>query len=144
MPVDWYLGGAEHAVLHLLYARFWIKALQDLGLLDFSEPFLRLRNVGMVLAEDHHKMSKSLGNVINPDDVIAEFGADTLRIYEMFMAPFNMEIAWSTAALQGAYRFLNRIWQLYHNSDKIDERTKDDRVQSLAISLQRTIKKVGG
>ena len=143
MPVDWYLGGAEHAVLHLLYARFWVKALQDLGLLDFSEPFLRLRNVGMVLAEDHHKMSKSLGNVINPDDVVAEFGADTLRIYEMFMAPFNMEIAWSTAALQGAYRFLNRIWQLYHNSDKIDERSKDDRAQSLATSLQRTIKKVG-
>ena len=143
MPVDWYLGGAEHAVLHLLYARFWVKALQDLGLLDFSEPFLRLRNVGMVLAEDHRKMSKSLGNVINPDHVIAEFGADTLRIYEMFMAPFNMEIAWSTAALQGAYRFLNRIWQLYHNSDKIDERTKSVQAQSLVISLQRTIKKVG-
>ncbi|MEK7078555.1 MAG: leucine--tRNA ligase [Patescibacteria group bacterium] len=143
MPVDWYLGGAEHAVLHLLYARFWIKALQDLGLLDFSEPFLRLRNVGMVLAEDHHKMSKSLGNVINPDDVIAEFGADTLRIYEMFMAPFNMEIAWSTAALQGAYRFLNRIWQLYHNSDKIDERTKSEQAHTLVTSLQRTIKKVG-
>ena len=143
MPVDWYLGGAEHAVLHLLYARFWVKALQDLGLLDFSEPFLRLRNVGMVLAEDHRKMSKSWGNVINPDDVIAEFGADTLRIYEMFMAPFNMEIAWSTAALQGAYRFLNRIWQLYHNSDKIDERTKSEQAHTLVTSLQRTIKKVG-
>lgn len=143
MPVDWYLGGAEHAVLHLLYARFWVKALQDLGLLDFSEPFLRLRNVGMVLAEDHRKMSKSWGNVINPDDVIAEFGADTLRIYEMFMAPFNMEIAWSTAALQGAYRFLNRIWQLYHNSDKIDDRTKGEQAQLLAVSLKRTIKKVG-
>lgn len=143
LPVDWYLGGAEHAVLHLLYARFWVKALQDLGLLNFSEPFLRLRNVGMVLAEDHRKMSKSWGNVINPDDVIAEFGADTLRIYEMFMAPFNMEIAWSTAALQGAYRFLNRIWQLYHSPDKIGERTKSVQAQSLVTSLRKTIKKVG-
>ena len=87
LPVDWYFGGAEHAVLHLLYSRFWVKALQDLGLLDFSEPFLRLRNVGMVLAEDNRKMSKSYGNVINPDDVVKEFGADSLRMYEMFMAP---------------------------------------------------------
>lgn len=142
MPVDWYLGGAEHAVLHLLYSRFWMKALQDLGFVNFSEPFLRLRNVGMVLAEDNRKMSKSWGNVINPDDVIEEFGADALRVYEMFMAPFNMEIAWSTAALQGAYRFLNRIWQLYHRYDKIDERIKSKQVQSLIISLHKTIKKV--
>ncbi len=113
LPVDWYLGGAEHAVLHLLYARFWVKVFQDLDLLDFPEPFLRLRNVGMVLAEDHKKMSKSLGNVINPDAVVKEFGADTLRMYEMFMAPFNQEIAWSTNALQGAYRFLQRVWNIY-------------------------------
>ncbi|MCL4374940.1 class I tRNA ligase family protein, partial [Patescibacteria group bacterium] len=113
LPVDWYIGGAEHAVLHLLYARFWVKAFQELGLLDFGEPFIRLRNVGMVLAEDHRKMSKSLGNVINPDDVVKEYGADALRLYEMFMAPFNLEIAWSTRALQGVYRFLQRVWQLY-------------------------------
>jgi leucyl-tRNA synthetase len=143
MPVDWYLGGAEHAVLHLLYARFWVKALQDLGLLNFPEPFLRLRNVGMVLAEDHRKMSKSFGNVINPDDVIAEYGADTLRIYEMFMAPFNMEISWSVKALQGAFRFLNRIWQLYHNSDKINGREDDKEVRALLIQLQKTVRKVG-
>ncbi|OGK62816.1 hypothetical protein A2334_01225 [Candidatus Roizmanbacteria bacterium RIFOXYB2_FULL_38_10] len=142
LPVDWYLGGAEHAVLHLLYARFWVKALQDLGLLDFSEPFLKLRNVGMVLAEDHRKMSKSFGNVINPDDVVAEFGADALRIYEMFMAPFNMEISWSTAALQGGYRFLNRIWQIYHNSAKIDGRGDDEGTKTLINSLYKTIHKV--
>lgn len=144
MPVDWYLGGAEHAVLHLLYARFWVKALQDLGLLNFSEPFLRLRNVGMVLAEDHRKMSKSYGNVINPDDVVAEYGADALRIYEMFMAPFNMEISWSTKALQGGYRFLNRIWQLYHNPEKVNGRDKDSEVKKIVTSLHKTIKKVEG
>lgn len=113
-PVDWYVGGAEHAVLHLLYSRFWVKALYDLKMLDFKEPFLRLRNVGMVLATDHRKMSKSFGNVINPDDVVNEFGADTLRVYEMFMAPFNQEISWSTEALQGSNRFLIRIWNLFH------------------------------
>lgn len=143
LPVDWYLGGAEHAVLHLLYARFWVKALQDAKLLNFPEPFLRLRNVGMVLAEDHRKMSKSLGNVINPDDVIAEYGADTLRIYEMFMAPFDQEISWSTQALQGAYRFVNRIWQIYHDSAKISDRTNEDRVQKTTIALYKTIDKVG-
>lgn len=142
-PVDWYLGGAEHAVLHLLYARFWVKALQDLGLLNFPEPFLRLRNVGMVLAEDHRKMSKSLGNVINPDDVIAEYGADTLRIYEMFMAPFNMEISWSIKALQGAFRFLNRIWQIYQMSDKINGREDDKEVRELLAALEKTVRKVG-
>lgn len=144
MPVDWYLGGAEHAVLHLLYARFWVKALQDLGLLTFSEPFLRLRNVGMVLAEDHRKMSKSFGNVINPDDVIKEYGADTLRIYEMFMAPFNMEISWSTAALQGGFRFLNRIWHLYHTPAKVNDNGKSEESKKLVSALHKTIQKVGG
>lgn len=141
LPVDWYLGGAEHAVLHLLYSRFWIKALQDLKLLDFSEPFLRLRSVGMVLAEDHRKMSKSLGNVINPDDVVSQYGADTLRIYEMFMAPFSSEISWSTEALQGGYRFLTKIWQIYHNSDKLtSNKNKEDK--NLVAKLQKTILKV--
>ncbi len=112
LPTDWYIGGAEHAVLHLLYSRFWIKAMYDLKLVDFTEPFIRLRNVGIVLAIDRRKMSKSFGNVINPDDVVAEFGADAMRIYEMFMAPFNQEISWSTTALQGAYRFVSRVWKL--------------------------------
>jgi len=141
LPVDWYLGGAEHAVLHLLYARFWVKALYDLGLLPFKEPFLRLRNVGMVLAEDHRKMSKSFGNVINPDDVMAEYGADSLRLYEMFMAPFNQEIAWSTKSLQGSFRFLKRVYELYVKfySDEKKEVVED---KNLVAKLNKTIKKV--
>jgi len=141
MPVQWYLGGAEHAVLHLLYARFWTKAFADLGLLGFEEPFLRLRNVGMVLAADNRKMSKSLGNVVNPDDVIAEFGADTLRVYEAFIAPFNAEVAWSTRAVQGSYRFISRIWQIYNNPAKItNDEGKVDKM--LLAKLQSTIIKI--
>ena len=111
LPVNWYLGGAEHAVLHLLYARFWAKVFSDLDLVDFNEPFLRLRSVGMVLAEDGKKMSKSLGNVVNPDGVVAKFGADALRIYELFMGPWNQVIAWETRALIGCYRFLEKVWR---------------------------------
>ncbi len=141
LPVDRYLGGAEHAVLHLLYARFWVKALYDLKLLDFKEPFLQLNNVGMILAEDHRKMSKSWGNVINPDDVIAEYGADALRIYEMFMAPFNTEIPWSTKALQGAYRFVKRVWDIYQkNQNSNIKREKED--VKLISKLNKTIRKV--
>jgi leucyl-tRNA synthetase len=108
-PVDWYLGGAEHAVLHLLYARFWVKVFKDRGLVDFSEPFLRLRSVGMVLAEDGKKMSKSLGNVINPDDMVKKFGSDAVRLYEMFMGPWDQAIAWDTRSLVGQKRFLERV-----------------------------------
>lgn len=141
LPVDWYIGGAEHAVLHLLYSRFWVKALQDLKLIDFNEPFLRLRNVGMVLAEDHRKMSKSWGNVINPDAVVGEYGADALRLYEMFMAPFNQENAWSTSALQGTYRFLKRVWDLVvsHESRDSSQKTQDEK---LIHKLNKTIQKV--
>ncbi|KKP32769.1 MAG: Leucine-tRNA ligase [Candidatus Roizmanbacteria bacterium GW2011_GWA2_32_13] len=148
LPVDWYLGGAEHAVLHLLYSRFWVKALYDLKLLNFKEPFLRLRNQGMILAEDHRKMSKSLGNVINPDDVISEFGADALRIYEMFMAPFNQEISWATKSLQGSYRFVKRVWDIYQKyqisntclpAGKVKDQKEDE---GLVIKLKKTIKKV--
>jgi len=142
-PVDWYLGGAEHAVLHLLYARFWVKALKDLGLLNYPEPFLRLRNVGMVLAEDHRKMSKSWGNTINPDDVVAQYGADTLRMYEMFMAPFNMEIAWSTAALQGGHRFLKRVWALYSGQRSVVSDQLKQSNPELVNKLNKTIQKVG-
>jgi leucyl-tRNA synthetase len=143
MPVDWYMGGSEHAVLHLLYSRFWVKALFDLGLVDFTEPFLRLRNVGMVLAQDHKKMSKSLGNVINPDEVIEEYGADSLRIYEMFMAPFSQEISWSTQTLQGSYRFIKRIWQIFNDPAKITKEQKPSSKQIVA-KLQSTIFKVSG
>lgn len=141
LPVDWYLGGAEHAVLHLLYARFWIHALNDLGLVEFREPFFRLRNVGMILAEDHRKMSKSLGNVINPDQVVDQWGGDVLRVYEMFIAPFSQEIAWSNKALRGISRFLNKIWQTYNNSDYLTNiKNKEDK--DLVIKLQITIDKV--
>jgi len=115
LPADWYLGGAEHAVLHLLYSRFWVKALYDLKLLNFKEPFLRLRNLGMVLAEDRRKMSKSFDNIINPDEVIKEYGADALRLYEMFMAPFDKEVFWSTSSLQGSYRFISRVWKMFQS-----------------------------
>jgi len=138
LPTDWYIGGAEHTVLHLLYARFWVKALYDLKLLHFKEPFTRLRNLGMILAEDHRKMSKSLGNVVNTDDVQKEYGADALRVYEMFMAPFDQEIAWSTKALQGAYRFVTRIWKLFHNPKQIGESLD----KQLVAKLQKTIIKV--
>lgn len=113
MPVDLYIGGAEHAVLHLLYARFWHKVLYDLGFVSTPEPFMKLVNQGMILGEDGEKMSKSRGNVINPDDIIEKYGADTLRIYEMFMGPLTRTKPWNTSSIEGVYRFLNRIWNLY-------------------------------
>ena len=143
LPVDWYIGGAEHAVLHLLYSRFWVKALNDLGLIKAKEPFIRLRNVGMILAEDNRKMSKSLGNVINPDEVVAEFGADSLRMYEMFMAPFSQEIAWSTKALQGVYRFLGRVWKIFQSQKSKVESQKWEENKILVSKLNKTIEKVG-
>jgi len=139
LPVDWYLGGAEHAVLHLLYARFWVKAMYDLGLVKFKEPFLRLRSVGMVQGEDGRKMSKSLGNVVNPDDVVEAFGADTLRVYEMFMGPFGQAINWSTSGVEGAHRFLKKVWTLSQNSQDSSNATPI----SLKRKLHRLIKKVG-
>jgi leucyl-tRNA synthetase len=113
MPVDVYIGGAEHAVGHLLYARFWMKVLFDLGWVSQSEPFRKLVHQGMILGEDGEKMSKSRGNVINPDDVVAEYGADTLRVYEMFLGPLEKEKPWSTQAIEGVYRFLQRGFRLF-------------------------------
>jgi leucyl-tRNA synthetase len=110
--VDLYIGGAEHAVLHLLYARFWHKVLFDLGVVSTSEPFHKLVNQGMILGEDNRKMSKSWGNVVNPDDVIAEYGADSLRLFEMFMGPLEQMKPWSTTGIEGVYRFLGRVWRL--------------------------------
>jgi len=111
MPVDLYVGGAEHAVLHLLYARFWHKFLFDIGAVNTSEPFMRLVNQGMILGEGGVKMSKSLGNVINPDDIISRYGADTMRVYEMFMGPLEVSKPWSTRGITGVKRFLDRIWR---------------------------------
>ncbi len=113
MPVDLYVGGAEHAVLHLMYSRFWHKVLFDLGYVSTNEPFIKLRHQGMILGEDTRKMSKSRGNVINPDDVVKEFGADSLRMFEMFMGPLEEMKPWSTKGVEGVHRFLNRIWRLY-------------------------------
>jgi leucyl-tRNA synthetase len=112
MPVDLYVGGAEHAVLHLLYARFWHKVLFDIGMVNTDEPFMRLVNQGMILGEGGVKMSKSLGNVINPDDIVAEYGADAMRVYEMFMGPLEVSKPWSTNGIAGVRRFLDRVWRL--------------------------------
>jgi leucyl-tRNA synthetase len=117
LPVDIYIGGAEHAVLHLLYARFWHKFLYDLGLVATKEPFQKLYNQGMILGENNEKMSKSKGNVVNPDDIVSSHGADTLRLYEMFMGPLDASIAWSENGLDGARRFLDRIWRLFVTED---------------------------
>jgi len=112
LPVDQYTGGVEHAILHLLYARFFTKVLRDLGYTDISEPFLKLRNQGMILGEDNEKMSKSRGNVVNPDDLIAEYGADTVRAYLMFIGPWEQGGPWSSTGIEGVARFLNRVWAI--------------------------------
>ncbi|GGJ99580.1 leucine--tRNA ligase [Lentibacillus kapialis] len=118
LPVDIYIGGAEHAVLHLLYARFWHKFLYDIGVVPTKEPFMKLFNQGMILGEGNEKMSKSKGNVVNPDDIMSSHGADTLRLYEMFMGPLDAAVAWSTNGLDGSRRFLDRVWRLIVNEDK--------------------------
>jgi leucyl-tRNA synthetase len=111
--VDLYVGGTEHAVLHLLYARFWHKVLYDLGHVSTPEPFFKLVNQGLILGEDGQKMSKSRGNVVNPDDILVEFGADAFRLYEMFMGPLEMVKPWNTKGVEGVYRFLGRVWRLF-------------------------------
>ena len=108
-----YVGGTEHAVLHLLYARFWHKVLFDLGQVSTPEPFFKLVNQGLILGEDGQKMSKSRGNVVNPDDVMKDFGTDALRLFEMFMGPLEMVKPWSTKGVEGVYRFLGRVWRLF-------------------------------
>ena len=138
LPVDLYVGGAEHAVLHLLYARFWHKVLYDIGVVKTKEPFQKLINQGMILGEGGVKMSKSLGNVINPDDVIARYGADALRLYEMFMGPLRASKPWNTRGLVGMSRFLNRLWHLQLKAD-IDDSAPPPRLLRL---LHATVKKV--
>ena len=119
LPVDLYVGGAEHAVLHLIYARFWHKVLYDLGHVSTNEPFPKLRNQGMILGEDGEKMSKSRGNVVNPDDVIRDHGADSLRIYLMFLGPLDRDKPWNTTGIEGIHRFLSRTWRLFF--DRVDD-----------------------
>lgn len=113
MPVDLYVGGAEHAVLHLLYSRFWHKVLYDCGVVSTKEPFQKLVNQGMILGEDNQKMSKSRGNVVNPDELMDRYGADSVRLYEMFMGPLEMTKPWSNQGVEGVYRFLARVWRLF-------------------------------
>lgn len=137
LPADWYLGGAEHAVLHLLYARFWVKVLEELKLLDFPEPFLRLRSVGMVLAEDGKKMSKSLGNVVNPDDMVRTYGSDATRMYEMFMGPWEQSIAWDSGAISGQVRFLERVKATIKNEVKVGENTSPVLAAKLKALVER-------
>ena len=117
MPVDLYIGGAEHAVLHLLYSRFWHHVLFDLGLVSYKEPFTKLFNQGMILGEDGTKMSKSRGNVVNPDETVDTYGADSMRLYEMFMGPLDKAKPWNTKGLQGCSRFINKLWNTIINSD---------------------------
>ncbi len=142
MPVDLYVGGAEHACMHLIYARFFYKALKDLGYIkidtkkDNDEPFQMLKNQGMILGEDHQKMSKSRGNVVNPDDVINEHGADTLRLYEMFMGPFEDVKPWDTKSIKGVRRFLDKVWEL-------GKKVTDNQINEVVLPiLHKTIKKV--
>lgn len=143
LPVDLYIGGAEHAVLHLLYARFWHKFLYDLGVVPTKEPFERLYNQGMILGENNEKMSKSKGNVVNPDDVVEEFGADTLRVYEMFMGPLDAAIAWSTDGLEGSRKFLDRVWRLLiDEEDRLRDRITTINDGSLDVVYHQTVKKV--
>ena len=130
--VDLYVGGTEHAVLHLLYARFWHKALFDLGHVSTAEPFYKLVNQGLILGADGQKMSKSVGNVVNPDDVLVEFGADAFRLYEMFMGPLQDTKPWNTRGVEGVYRFLGRVWRLF-----IDEKSEEAYEQNATIAPER-------
>jgi len=138
MPVDHYIGGAEHAVLHLLYSRFWYKFLFDIGVVPTDEPFQKLTNQGLILSEDGQKMSKSLGNVINPDDVISIHGADAFRMYEMFMGPLEMVKPWNTNGIIGIRRFLEKVWRLFDKG-----LGAGDKGQGINTLLHKTIKKVG-
>jgi len=143
LPVDLYIGGAEHAVLHLLYARFWHKVLYDLGVVPTKEPFQKLVNQGMILGENHEKMSKSKGNVVNPDEIVDSHGADTLRLYEMFMGPLEASAPWSTTGLDGSRRFLDRIWRLFITDDGIlSEKIVDKTGGELEKIYHQTVKKV--
>ncbi len=139
MPVDLYVGGAEHAVLHLLYSRFWHKVLYDLGLVTTKEPFHKLVNQGMILGEDGEKMSKSRGNVINPDSVVKEYGADTLRLYEMFMGPLEKTKPWSMNGVKGVYGFISKAYRLLMDKECVHTGAEDTETLKL---LHKTIKKV--
>jgi len=139
MPVDLYVGGSEHAVLHLLYARFWHKVLFDVGAVKDPEPFLKLVHQGMVLGENNEKMSKARGNVVNPDDIVRDYGADALRAYEMFMGPLEQVKPWQTSGIEGVRRFLERVWNVATGPLSTDAALYDDATRRL---VHKTIQKV--
>lgn len=141
LPVDLYIGGSEHAVGHLLYSRFWTNFLYDKGLSPVREPFKKLFHQGMILGENNEKMSKSRGNVVNPDDVVMQYGADTLRLYEMFMGPLEASLPWNNQGLEGARKFLDRVWRLYHAPD-YQAKWTDQNDGSLDRVFAQTVKKV--
>ncbi|MCQ9315507.1 leucine--tRNA ligase [Pediococcus pentosaceus] len=143
LPVDLYVGGAEHAVLHLLYARFWHKVLYDLGVVPTKEPFQKLVNQGMILGSNHEKMSKSKGNVVNPDDIVERFGADTLRLYEMFMGPLTESVDWSEDGLNGSRKWIDRVWRLMiDDENQLRDHIVTENDGSLDMIYNQTVKKV--
>jgi len=143
-PVDLYVGGTEHATRHLIYARFWHKFLYDIAVVSTTEPFAQLKNQGLIMGEDGRKMSKRFGNVVNPDDVVATYGADTFRVYEMFMGPFEQGISWSTQNMIGSRRFIERVWRLAMDYMDVSAVTqKNSNSADVEILLNKTIKKVG-
>lgn len=142
-PVDLYVGGSEHAVLHLLYARFWHKVLYDLGLVPTKEPFMKLVNQGMILGKNHEKMSKSKGNVVNPDDIVTKYGADTLRLYEMFMGPLTESVPWDEKGLHGSYKWIQRVWRLLmDDNNHLRDRVSNFNDGKLNKIYNQTVKKV--
>lgn len=143
-PVDLYVGGAEHATRHLIYARFWHKFLYDIGVVSTTEPFIKLQNVGLIMGEDGRKMSKRFGNVVNPDDIVKNYGADSLRLYEMFMGPFDQSIAWSTSSIVGVRRFIEKVWRLREKNEVINTwSNKGEQVpNNFDKVLHKAIKKV--
>ncbi|ADY26064.1 leucyl-tRNA synthetase [Deinococcus proteolyticus MRP] len=143
MPVDLYTGGIEHAILHLLYSRFWTKVMRDMGLTDQNEPFRRVRNQGMVLGEDGEKMSKSRGNVVDPDDLVAEYGADTVRTYLMFIAPWELGGPWDTKGINGPAKWLGRVWSLFFGGQP-DGPREDVSEADLRYAVHSTLNKVNG
>ena len=139
LPVDLYVGGAEHAVLHLLYSRFWHKSFfYDCGVVKCKEPWQRLVHQGMILGDNNEKMSKSRGNVVNPDDIVASHGADSLRLYEMFMGPLEASLPWSTNGLDGSRKWLDRVYRLMIETGKLS----DENDHSLDRVYHQTVKKV--
>ena len=145
LPVDIYVGGQEHAVLHLLYARFWHRFLYDIGIVPTKEPFFTMVNQGIILGPDNEKMSKSKGNIISVDDVIESHGADALRLYEMFMGPFTSSMAWNNEALDGVRKWLDRIYRLYFNHDELGFKVSNKLIEvdpELASSYHRMLKQV--